>query len=157
MTTLVAVLVFSVPPLTVAPPLMVPLLFVVLAVLVSPPLMVPLLPVAPELATPPLTIPALLSPPVLLTPPFTVPVALLVSVPALVMTLSDVRVPALVRVAPTLLATLIALSVRVAAILMPFALVELLVSVVMPVKLPPLTRSCAVPLLVKVLLPLSVR
>ena len=66
---------------------------------------------------------------------------------------SDTNVPELEMNAPALLLTAFALSVKPAATLMPEALVELFVSVVMPVKLPAVTFNAAVLPLVKVLLP----
>jgi hypothetical protein len=48
-------------------------------------------------------------------------------------------------VAPAEFTSEVALSVRPAETLIPVTLVELLVSVVMPLKSPPVTPSCAVP------------
>ena len=73
-------------------------------------------------------------------PPVSVPVLVLVKVPALVIPPVVVTVPLFVNV-PALFAIVVALKVRVADTTTAVADVELFVSVVMPVKLPPDTRS----------------
>ena len=73
-------------------------------------------------------------------------------VPLLSMALMEFSVPELAMVAPALFVMLVDVSDRPVETLTPAALVELLVRVVMPLKLPLLTLSWAVPLLSKVLL-----
>src|SRR6202035_4314664 len=101
----------SVPPVTVTPPLIVPLLAIVPAVLDNPPLSVPLLLAVPELVTSPDTVPGelLLKIPELVTVP--VQVRLLLIVPVLAWTL-PIQMPLLVMPV-ALLALVMTLPVQV--------------------------------------------